>query len=210
MPPRIVFCLVSLGLLLGPLAGDAQTKKAARFYVKIYSVAEPKGTKPSLKPRAAALLKKLLGKHPEIVMDLGQKVTTKDELARALAAKKLKGYELGLRLTKAAHAMHPPQPGKVYKVLMVEVAVAIDMQKIPTDQMALAGEGSAQVGVETARLKEKERVELLHEALDVAMKQAVSRTVFRLKNPIVTSKPKPRRRKKRRKRRSRKKRRTRR
>jgi len=201
-------CFVLLGLLAAPLDGRAQTKQKARFFIKVYSVKEPKGSKPSLKPRAAVLLKKLMSKHPEVVFDLGQKVSTKAELARVLAARKLSGYELGLRVTKAAHAMHPPQPGKVYKVLMVEVAVAIDMQKIPTDQMALAGEGNAQVGVETARFKDKERIELLHEALGAAMKQAVSRTMVKLKTPVVTSKPKPSRRRKKRRRKRRKKRRS--
>ena len=198
MPRLIWFYLVLLGLLISPLSGQAQDNKKPLFFIKIYSVKEPKGTKPSLRPRAAALLTKLLSRHPELTFDLGARVSTRAELAKLLKSRKLMGYELGLRVTRAAHAMHPPRPGKVYKVLMVDVAVAIDMQKIPTDQLALAGEGSSQVGVETARLKEKERVELLHEALDSAMKQAVSRTVHRLKNPIVTSKPKPRKRRPRR------------
>ena len=206
----IPFYLALFGLLITPLGVTAQAKKkrplspktqnnkGPRFYLKIYSVKEPKGTKPSLTPLATKLLNKHLRRQPEVLLELGQKVSSRAELARVLAAKKLLGYELGLRVTKATHAMHPPQPGKVYKVLMVEVEVAIDMQKIPTDQLALAGEGSVQVGVETARFKEKERVDLLHEALRGAMKQAISRTMDKLKNPVITSRPKPRKRRKKR------------
>ena len=195
MSARPVHFLVLAGLLMGASgAAEAQTKKK-RYYIKIYSVAEPKGTKPSLKPRATALLKKLLAKQPEVITSLGPKVMTRAQLAKYLAANKLVGFELGLRITKADHAMHPPKPGKVYKVLMVDVAVAINTQKIPKNQLALAGEGSASVGVEASRLKEKERVELLHEGLGVALTQAMTRTMFRIKNPVVTQKPFPRKRK---------------
>ncbi len=192
--------LALAAMLLGAAGAEAQAKKK-RFYIKIYRVAEPKGSRPSLKPRATALLKKLLAQQPEVVTELGPKVMTKAQLAKHLEANKLVGYELGLRITKASHAMHPPKPGKVYKILMVDVAVAMDVQKIPTNQLALAGEGSASVGVETARLKEKERVELLHEGLGVAMKQAMTRTMHRIKNPVVTQKPFPRKRRKRKRRR---------
>ena len=201
MTCRILYLLVLFGLIGAPLEAGAQGNKKPRFYIKLYSFKEPAGTKPSLKPRALALLRKLLGSQPDVQLELGPRGMTRAALEKMLKAKKLAGYELGFRVTRASHAMHPPQPGKVYKVLMVDVAVAIDMQKIPTNQMALAGEGSTQVGVETARLKEKERVDLQNDALDGATKQAVSRTLNKLRNPVITSRPKPSRRKKRRRRR---------
>jgi hypothetical protein len=175
-------------LVSGLLAGLAEAKP--KLYFELRSVKEPPGTKPSLRKRAGALLMKHFESDARVTTKLGDPPPKGDELAKILKSKKISGYALVLRITKVDHAMHPPQPGKVYKVLMVEVNVAIDAEKIPSGQMALAGQGTAQVGTEVSRFKEKERVQLLHEALTEAVKQAAQKSLVKL----TSSKKKRRRR----------------
>lgn len=174
MRTRHVVLLVG-ALLLGAL-GEAAARP--RLYFEIRGVKEPQGTKPSLKDRARAVFLEEIKKHPQVVTDLGDPPPA--DLAKALKSRRLAGYGLVLRVTKVAHSMNPPPKGKVYRVLMVEVAVAIDAEKIPSGQMALAGEGSAQVGTEVSRFKEKERVQLVNEALLEAIRQAVGKSIDKL------------------------------
>lgn len=181
-------------LLSSGVAGMAQAKP--KHYFELRGVKEPPKMKPSLKAAAQTLLMKAFEKDPRIATSLGDPAPKGEELAKALKTKKMTGYALVLRITKATHSMNPPSPGKVYKVLMVEVSVAIDAEKIPSSQMALAGEGNAQVGTEVSRFKEKERAQLLHEALVEAIKQAAQKTV----NKLTSSGKKKRRRKARRRR----------
>lgn len=198
----VVTCLL---LTLAPGLAAADKRKARpRYFLRLLSVNEPAKLKPSLKQGARQELLKALGRYGEVTTDLGQQPKDAAALARLLKARKLAGYELGFRITRATHSMNPPAPGKVYKVLMVELGVAIDMQKIPTDQMAVAGEGTAQVGVETKRFNKKERDELLREALAEATKQAVHRTIQKLNNPpAARDKPSPRKKRRRKKKRRR-------
>jgi hypothetical protein len=182
--------LLAAAVLIGTFAEAAARP---RLYFEIRGVKEPKGTKPSVVDRARTVLLEELKKHPQVVTDLGDPPPT--DLAKALKSKRLAGYGLVLRVTKVAHSMNPPAKGKVYRVLMVEVNVAIDAEKIPTGQMALAGEGSAQVGTEVSRFKEKERVELVKEALVEAIRQAVGKSIAKLS---PGAKKRPARRKRRR------------
>lgn len=151
-----------------------------RFYMEVRAVKEPPKTTPSLKERGKAIFLSELKKHPQVVTELGDPPPSGPALAKALKAKRLTGYGLVLRVTKASHSLNPPPKGKVYRVLMVEVSVAIDAEKIPSGQMALAGEGTSQVGTEVSRVKEKERVQLTYEALTEAIRQAVDRSVAKL------------------------------
>jgi hypothetical protein len=182
-----VVLFVSMGMFVP--CGLAEAKP--RLYWELREVREPAKTKPSMKSKAKAIFNEALKKHPEVVT-LDPRPTG-DDLAKTLKQRKLTGYAMVLRITKVGHSMNPPAPGKVYKVLMVEVNVAIDAEKIPSGQMALAGQGSAQVGTEVNRFKEKERVQLTIEALTEAIGQAVKRSVSKL-----TGKKKRRRRSRRR------------
>jgi hypothetical protein len=175
-PRRAV--MLACGLLV--LGAGAVSEGRPRFYMEVRAVKEPPKTSPSLKERGKQVFLDELKKHPEVVTDLGDPPPTGAELAKALKTRRLTGYGLVLRITKVAHSLNPPAKGKVYKVLMVEVAVAIDAEKIPSGQMALAGEGNAQVGTEVSRVKEKERIQLTHEALTEAIRQAVGKSVAKL------------------------------
>jgi hypothetical protein len=159
---------------------SSHAKKPTIFF-KLQGIREPKGAKPSLKAKAKKILLEELKKQPQVLTDLGSTTpASKAALAKILQARKLTGYAIMLRITKVKHSMNPPAAGKVYKVLMVEVEVAIDAEKIPSGQMALAGQGSTQVGTEVSRFKEKERLQLIYEALQTATNQAVTKSLSKL------------------------------
>jgi hypothetical protein len=189
--------ILNVVLLTGTIVSCGVAEAKPRLYWELREVREPAKAKPSMKSKARAIFNAELKKHPEVVTQLDPRPSG-DELAKTLKRRKLTGYAMVLRITKIGHSMNPPAPGKVYKVLMVEVNVAIDAEKIPSGQMALAGQGSAQVGTEVSRFKEKERIQLTIEALTEAIGQAVKRSVGKL-----TGKKKRRRRSRGRRRRAR-------
>ena len=61
--------------------------------------------------------------------------------------------------------------------------MAIDAEKIPSGQITMAGEGSAQIGVEVSRFKQKELDKLTEEALADAIRQAVDKSIKKLSPP---------------------------
>lgn len=184
--------LLGLAALLLPGAASAKAK-GPRFYFELRGVQVPAGEKADLKEQARIVLLAELKKHPELVTELATPNPTGDELVKQLKARRLEGFAIVLRVVTSKHELRPPAAGKLYKQLMVEVAVAIDAEKIPSGQMALAGEGSAEVGTEVKKVNEKERLQLRAEALADAIKQAVGKTVVKLGAPA----PKASKRKKR-------------
>lgn len=188
--PIVAWLLPGL-MASAPAAAAARTP---RFYFEVRGVQVPAGAAADLKERARGVLLAELKRQPVVVMELGAPRPRGAELEKALKARGLTGYELVLRVVKSKHSLQPPPAGKVYKMLMVEVEVAIDAQKIPGGQMALAGEGTAQVGTEVSSVRDKEKQELLTEALAEAIKQAVAKSVSKL-GTFKASKP-PRRKKK--------------
>jgi hypothetical protein len=192
-----VVALAALALAAG--GADAKPKaarvKGPRFYFELRGVRVPSGADATLKAKAREVLVAELKKQPLVVMELGDPAPAGAELEKELKARQLDGFGLVLRVTKADHALKPPAAGKVYKMLMVEVGVALDAEKLPSGQLALAGEGNSQVGTEVQKIKDKERKQLTIEALSDAIKQAVEKSILKLGSP---AKPEKRPRKKRR------------
>lgn len=172
----------------------------AKYYVAVQSVKEAAGTKACrLAEKAKQLFTSTLEAQPTVTTRFpAGKAPQGKGLAAALARHKLAGYGAVLRLTQCKHGLHPPRPGKAYKILMVELGVAIDAEKIPSGQLARAGTGSAQVGIEVARIKSKELQSLREEALAASIKQAVERFVATLGAKSSTKRKRSRRSKKRR------------
>ena len=203
-PPRfrlVTLCrtlAVGLALVVLAFTGTAQAK-APKFYFDVRGVKVPPGTLPGLQAKTRDIFLAELKRQPVVVTDLGTPSPRGAELEKALQAKKLQGFGVVLRVVKAKHTLSPPAAGKVYKMLMVEVEVAIDAEKIPSGQMALAGEGSAQVGTEVQKVKPEEQAQLTSEALTEAVRQAVTRSISKLstgEKPAATRKKSPPRKRK--------------
>ncbi len=196
MLPKLFFLFFWAASTFFP--SGAQAKNSITIYWELRGVKEPAGTKPPLVEKAKATFSSEVKKYPEVLTKLGDPPLKGDALNKALEEKKITGYGLILRIVKAKHSLNPPPKGKVYRVLMAEVKVALDAEKIPSGQMALAGEGEAQVATEVSRYNEKDRNQLIIEGLNESIKQAVKKSVLKL---TTSEKPtKKRRARKRRKR----------
>jgi hypothetical protein len=182
-------CVVGAMALLTLLATAGQADARPRFYFDVRGVKLPPKASASLKEKAKELLIAELKKQPSVVLELGDPRPSGAGLEQALKSRRLTGYGLVVRVTKAETTLQPPAPGKVFRVLSGEVDVAIDAEKVPSGQMALAGEGNAQVGTEVKQVKDKERTEILQEALAEAIKQAVVKSITRLAAPPKPEKP---------------------
>jgi|GEM_PF-6214015 hypothetical protein len=192
----LVFCLPCF-ILGSLLSSSAQARP--RFY------AEPQTIKglsaPDCDLDETALrqqLLKSLDARPEITTSFpGTKPESPKKLKRLLRRKRLKGYAFSLRLVTCKHSVLPPEPGKTYKRLFTEVSVALEGETIPAGQMAIAGTGSAKVGVEISRLKATERKQLYGEALEAALSQAVGQTIGKLSGGKKTKRRRAKRRRRR-------------
>ncbi|MCA9671525.1 MAG: hypothetical protein KC503_38270 [Myxococcales bacterium] len=167
-----------------------------KLYVEIGGVKA--AAKCGLRKKALETLTKEFSASNKVTLDIGKPAPKGKALAKVLKKRRLKGYRVQLRITKCGTEVHPPPKGKVYRVLMASVSVAVDAEKLPSDQMALAGQGSASVGTEISTVKEKEKRQLLGEAMVAATKQAVGKSIATLLGG-KTKKRRRRRRKRRRK-----------
>lgn len=174
---------VLLALIAPAYAKKPKAPAGPRYYWEVRGVKAPAGSPAALKDKAKAVFLAELKKQAAIVLELDPKPSSGDELEKALKARKLDGFGVVLRVTKSTHELKPPAPGKAFKTLMVEVSVAIDAEKLPSGQLALAGEGNSQVGTEVKAVKEKERLQLMVEALTDAIHQAIEKSVVKLSTP---------------------------
>jgi hypothetical protein len=170
-------------LALAKKKAPSSSSTNPKFYFELRDVEIPRGAKPELKNLAKKLLQAELQNTPQIASDLGDPPPQGEALERVLHERKLQGYGIVLRITQHKQSIEPPPEGKVYKVSMVEVSLAIHAEKLPHGQLALAGEGMAQVGTEITRVNEKEQQQLLREALADAIHQAMSKSVNKLAAP---------------------------
>lgn len=193
MMRRLIPFFAALLALLGPLPAQAKP----RFFVQLRAVREAPKSTCHLAKKASQLVKATLAKVGMITLDLGVPLPkAKDALAALLKKRKLTGYAIVFRITRCRHELKPPAPGKAYKTLAVDVATAVDAEKIPSGQIALAGTGDAQVQTEVTRIKPSELASLRDDALKSATEQSIGRFV-----KTLSQKPKRHRRRHRRTRR---------
>ena len=166
---RLIFTTTLALTCLGSVAAAKP-----KYYVAIADVKHVADETCKLETRARALLERELAKHPAVLTRLGDPEPKGAALHKQLKARKLTGYAVILRITRCAHRLLPPRPGHAYKVLSVQVSVAIDAEKLPSSKMAAAGRGSAEVATEVSRVKPSELQSLRIEALDAAIDQAAS------------------------------------
>ncbi|MCC6749518.1 MAG: hypothetical protein IT371_17770 [Deltaproteobacteria bacterium] len=164
-------------------AVEARGEARPRFYLEVRGVRDASAGVCGKEAQLRAALLAELKKRPEVVTDLGSPPPKAEALEGALKERRLVGYALLLRVVRCGHEVKPPAKGKVYRTLSADVAVALDAEKIPSGQMALAGDGDAQVATEVGEVKDKERKQLLAEALAEATKQAVTKSVQTLSSP---------------------------
>jgi hypothetical protein len=128
------------------------------------------------------------------VLELPDAPTDPAELEKYFKKKKLKGYEINIRLTKLTQTTSAPKPGERFKTLSVTIAASIFGTSFPQKSFAVGGDGESTVEI-PIRVENPKDVEAAKgDALKDAIQQAVVKTLRSLE--VGQSSPKPEKRKK--------------
>ncbi len=190
-----------LGALLGCalLAGVAEAKpkgKNPKYYMTFRETLEAPGLVTGVKDKVKPLLFEALKQYPEFVLDLPDAPTDPAELEKYLKKKKLKGYEINIRLTKYKKELRAPKPGERHKMLSVTVAATIFGTSYPAKSFAIGGDGESTVEIPVRVETQKDVDAVKLDALKDAIQQAVPKTLKSLEIGQATPTPEKSRKKK--------------
>ncbi len=135
-----------------------------------------------------------MSQHPAAVDSLlarlspvfGKRLRTDPEaLETALKQRKLRAFEVTLRILEVSRTLDPPPPGKQYSVLGRGIRLSVFGDTLPEKVMAIGGDGESRIASEVSRHADtaqtaKEGKSLLLEAAKMAITQAVDMTVNKL------------------------------
>ncbi|HVR63103.1 MAG TPA: hypothetical protein VMU50_14470 [Polyangia bacterium] len=164
------------------LAGTAAASAAAapaKYYFRIAEVRAPADTAAELKSFAGDALKQELSSRANWASD----VQAADEaaLASELKRRRLRGFDVTLRLEKLSQELKEERPGSHLKRLAIDVRLTVFGTAIPGAKLAFSGDGEASVESEvTERQVESEGPAGIRDAIKDAIKQAVDQAEAKL------------------------------
>lgn len=172
---------VALFLLPGSvLAGPS----GPQYYIVIRGVEGPRGMEAN--DPAVALAREIfaqeLSKHPEFTQDGAGLPADGAALGDELRRRKLRGYQVTVRILDVRRALLPPPAGKQYRILERGVKLTLVGTTLPGDQLALGGDGESTIQADVgSRISDKTEREVLTDALRDAVSQAVGQALRKLK-----------------------------
>ncbi|HEY3359122.1 MAG TPA: hypothetical protein VGQ83_38085 [Polyangia bacterium] len=188
----LTFALLVLGALAPPPA--AAKPKPPKYYLTFRETLEAPGLTTGLKDKVKPLLYEELRKYPEFVLELPDAPQDPAALAKYFKKKKLKGYEVNIRLTKLKQTTIPPKPGERHKTLSVTVAATIFGTSFPDKSFAIGGDGESTVEIPVRTETPRDVEAAKNDALKDAIQQAVVKTLRSLE--VGMKPPTPEKRKK--------------
>lgn len=169
----------------------------SKYYVVVRGVEEAEKAKSGIVDDLKKLFVEEIKRHPELTLDPPPGLPTDPEaMSNELKKRKLRAFELTLKVLDVVREVKPPPAGKQYRVLVRGIKLSVFGDTIPEKVMAIGGDGESQVGAEIGAHdnEEKEGKSLLIDASKEAIKQAVDMTVTKLNlagKPEKTPKKKP-------------------
>lgn len=159
----------------------ASTVAAAepKYFFQIKEVTAGPDVDAAVKTAAADALKAELASRPEWASDI--QASDPAALAAELNKRKLRGFEVTVRIENFKQEMKDPRPGGRLKQLAVNVKLVIIGATIPDAKMAFEGNGESGVEAEVAEKRmaaDSERASTA--AIKSAVKQAVEEVVIKL------------------------------
>jgi hypothetical protein len=173
-------------------AGAADPK----FYFQIKEVTAGPEIDAAVKTAAAEALKGELASRPEWADDIGPAAAAPGQDRSALAAelnkRKLRGFDVTVRIEGFKQEMKDPRPGGRLKQLAVNVRLVIIGATIPDGKLAFEGNGEAGVEAEVSEKRLAADTAMASKAaLKSAVKQAVEQAVAKLGAPTPSAGKKP-------------------
>jgi hypothetical protein len=150
-----------------------------KYFFEIKEVTAAPDVDAAVKTAAADALKAELASRPEWASDV--QAADPAALASELARRKLRGFEVKVRIENFKQEMKDPRPGGRLKQLAVNVKLVIIGATIPDAKMAFEGNGESSVEAEVAEKRmaaDSDRASKA--ALKSAVKQAVEEAVIKL------------------------------
>jgi hypothetical protein len=178
-PGALALLVGALLLALGTAQAAAKPAAKPRYYFAVGEVKSEVPLDEELRAAARDVLIKDLSARPEFTQDLGG--ATPETLPEELRRRKLKGFNVTLKITAHDREPKPPKPGGRLKQLAVGVKVSVFGTTIPEAKLAFGGDGEATVEAEIIeRRQAEEAAALSRDALVQAVKQAVDQAVGKL------------------------------
>jgi hypothetical protein len=171
------------GLALLALVTPARADKPGKYYVVVRGVEEADKAHSGIVDDLKRLFVEEIKRHPELTLDPPPGLPTDPEaMSNELKKRKLRAFELTLKVLDVVREVKPPPAGKQYRVLVRGIKLSVFGDTLPEKVMAIGGDGESQVGSEIGlhENEEKEGKSLLIDASKEAIKQAVDMTVTKL------------------------------
>jgi hypothetical protein len=174
--------LIAFLLLAGPALAH---EKTGRYFVRVRNVIEAPGVSSGFIEEAKQLFIEELKKHPAITLDWPADLPNGDDqeaLVTALRKRKLRAFEVSLKIQDAQKSIDPPPPGKQYRILTRGIKLSVFGDTLPDKVLAIGGDGESRVQTEIGKQAdiEKEGKSLMADCTKEAVRQAVEMTLNKL------------------------------
>lgn len=151
-----------------------------KYYFQIKEVTAAPDVDPAVKTAAVDTLKAELASRPEWASDI-KAGGDQTALAEELNKRKLRGFDVTLRIENFKQEMKDPRPGGRLKQLAVNVKLVVIGATIPDAKFAFEGNGEASVEAEVAEKRmAADSANASKAAMKSAVKQAVDEAVVKL------------------------------
>jgi hypothetical protein len=150
-----------------------------KYFFRIKEVTAAPDVDPAVKAAAADALKSELASRPEWASDVQAADTA--ALAAELTKRRLRGFDVTVRIENFKQEMKEPRPGGRLKQLAIQVKLVIIGATIPDAKFAFEGNGEAGVEAEVSEKRmPADSARASKAALQSAVKQAVEEAVIKL------------------------------
>jgi hypothetical protein len=170
---------LALALMVAPSASAA----GAKYYFELHKIESTVPVDPDIRAFTGDALKADLAARPAWQSDLGVG-TDRDAIVAELKKRKLKGFDLEVKIVRLKKEVKEPAAGAHNPQLSVSVRLEVLGTVIPGDKIAFSGE--AEAGAEAAvpeRRLEEEATAMFKDAIKAAVAQALDQAVLKLTTP---------------------------
>jgi hypothetical protein len=173
----LTFCLLA--------SAASAHEKTGRYFVRVRNVIEAQGVSSGFVEEAKQLFIEELKKHPAFTLDWPADMPNGDDLdalKKELRKRKMRAFEVSLKILDAQKAIDPPPPGKQYRILTRGIKLAVFGDTLPDKVLAIGGDGESRVQTEIGKQAdvEKEGKSLMADCTKEAVRQAVEMTLNKL------------------------------
>jgi hypothetical protein len=175
---RLALLGASAGFLIGAIAPVQAA--APKYFFQMREVKAGPDIDPALKAYAGDALKADLAARPDWASNIGG-ASGPDALMAELAKRKLRGFNVTVRLEDVKKEIKPPKPGARSKQLSVNVRLTVFGTTLVEEKLAFSGDGEAGMEAEVSdKRMDAESASLTRDAIKDAVKQAVDQAETKL------------------------------